>query len=64
MFTHPNTKSDFGKSCRSGLNHCITVILPVKQATEEDNRSDAVGGLMVVCLSLAIIFLMRFMLEN
>lgn len=57
-------KSVSGKVSRSNFNHFITVILPVKQATEQDARFDALGGVMVVSLLVAIISLMRLMLAN
>ncbi len=64
MFTRPTIKSVFGKVSRSGLDHCITVILPVKHATEQDTGFDALGGLTVVGLSVVTILLMRFILGN
>lgn len=64
MFTRPIIKIAFGNFSRSGFYYFITMILPVKQATEKDNKFDALGGLMVVGLSTVTVILMRFMLGN
>lgn len=64
MFIHPTKKTVFGKVSRSGFYYFIYMVLPVKPAAEKDNRFDALGGLLVVVLSIVMMVLMRFMLAD
>jgi hypothetical protein len=64
MFTRSTTKTAAGKVRRRGRNHFTTVILPVKRAAETDARLDALGGVLIISLAVALIFWMRLILAN
>ena len=52
----------FGKGKRSGFHHFLTSAFSVKRPAGA--RLDALGGLMVVIVSLGVVFLMRLILAN
>jgi hypothetical protein len=64
MFPQAMTKPVAGKVRRQGASHFTTVILPVTRAVETDARFDALGGVLIISLSVTVIFWMRLMLAN
>jgi hypothetical protein len=42
----------------------ITSLLPVKHMTGRDGRLDALGGVLIISLAVALMFWMRLILAN
>jgi len=55
-------KAAFSRASRSGFHHFLASAFPVNH--EREARFDFLGGLMVVSLSAAAVFLMRFLLVD
>ena len=64
MFLPRKMKTVFGKMGRSGFFYFIMTKLPVRRASETETALDVLGVVLVVSLSAATVFLMRFLLIN
>ena len=62
MLTHAMITIAFGKIRRSGFHHFLTCVFNVKRTTEAER--DALGGAMVVFVSVGVVLLMRLILAN
>jgi hypothetical protein len=62
MLRHKIRKTLFGKVGRSGFHWLLTPVLPRKRGPE--TKHDALGGLIVIGLSIGLILLMRFILAR
>ena len=62
MVTHEKIRAVFEKVERSGFHRLITEVLPTNRKSE--TMFDALGGLIVVSLSVGIVVLMRLLLTQ
>jgi hypothetical protein len=62
MLTHEMITTALGKIRRSGFHHFLTSVFNVKRTTEAER--DALGGAMVVIVSVGVVLLMRLILAN
>ena len=62
MSTREMTKAVFGKANRSDFYNFVAPVLPRNRTPEAG--FDVLGGIMVVSLSIAVVLLMRLLLEH
>ena len=62
MSTHKLMKAVFGKTCRSGFHCFLTSVFPLNRTPRAG--FDALGGIIVVSLSIGTVFLMRLLLAH
>ena len=62
MSTREMTKTVFGKANRSGFHHLVTPVHLMNRTPEVG--FDVLGGVIIVSLSMAVVFLMRLILVN
>jgi hypothetical protein len=62
MLTHEMITTALGKIRRSGFHRFLTSVLNVKRRTEAER--DALGGVMVVIVSVGVVLIIRLILAN